>query len=134
VEYARARHPAHGEEFVGELRKTSWSMLEVEKMNDKITRQMVWGENAMLARILLKQGAVVPRHHHLAEQFTWILSGALRFTFDDNRELVVGAGEVLFIPANMPHAAVAVEDTVDIDIFSPRREDWIKKDDAYLRG
>ena len=70
----------------------------------------------------------------MAEQFTWILSGALRFTFDDNRELVVGAGEVLFIPANMPHAAVAVEDTVDIDIFSPRREDWIKKDDAYLRG
>jgi quercetin dioxygenase-like cupin family protein len=129
------RYPADetGEEIMGNLQKTSWQALEVDKMNDKISRQMISGENGTLARILLARGAVVGRHHHLSEQYTWIVSGALRFTFDD-REIVVNAGEVLYIPSNVPHAAVALEDTVDIDFFAPRREDWIRKEDSYLRG
>jgi quercetin dioxygenase-like cupin family protein len=118
---------------MGNLQKTSWEALEVDKMSDKISRQMISGENGTLARILLSRGAVVARHHHVSEQYTWIVSGALRFTFDD-REIVVNAGELLYIPANVPHGAVALEDTVDIDIFAPRREDWIRKEDSYLRG
>ena len=69
----------------------------------------------------------------MSEQFSLILSGALKFTFEDG-DVVVRAGEMIFIPSNAPHAAEALEDTVDLDIFSPRREDWIRKDDAYLRG
>ena len=46
---------------------------------------------------------------------------------------MVGKGQVLRIPSNVPHRAVALEDTLDLDIFSPIREDWLKKDDAYLR-
>ena len=113
--------------------KTSWKTMEVEKLNDKISRQMISGENATLSQLLLKRGAVVPRHSHVNEQYSWIISGALKFVFDD-REIVVGAGEVLLIPANVPHSAVAMEDTVDVDFFAPRREDWIRKEDAYLRG
>ena len=111
---------------------TSWEKLETEKMSDLLTRQMLNGEQATVARIFLARGAVVPRHSHRSEQFSLILSGALRFMFDD-REVVVRAGEMVFIPANDPHAAEALEDTVDIDFFAPRREDWIRKDDAYLR-
>jgi mannose-6-phosphate isomerase-like protein (cupin superfamily) len=66
------------------------------------------------------------------EQYSWITSGLLKFVFDD-REILVGAGEVLVIPANVPHSAVAMEDTVDVDFFAPRREDWIRKEDSYLR-
>lgn len=114
------------------LQKLSWKAMEVEQMNDKLSRQMISGENATISQLLLKKGATVPRHAHVNEQYSWILSGSLKFVFDD-REVLVGAGEILVIPANAAHSAVALEDTVDIDIFAPRREDWIRKDDSYLR-
>ncbi len=44
-----------------------------------------------------------------------------------------GMGEVLVIPPNLPHAATALEDTLDVDVFSPPREDWLNKTDDYLR-
>ena len=106
--------------------------MEIEQLNDKLSRQMISGENATIAQLLLKKGAVVPRHSHMNEQYSWIISGALKFVFD-NREILVGAGEILLIPANLAHSAVALEDTVDVDIFAPRREDWIRKEDSYLR-
>jgi quercetin dioxygenase-like cupin family protein len=114
------------------LEKSSWKTMEIEKLNDKLSRQMISGENATVSQLLLKKGAVVPRHSHVNEQYSWITSGALKFVFDD-REIVLGAGDVLVIPANTPHGAVALEDTVDIDFFAPRREDWIRKEDSYLR-
>jgi quercetin dioxygenase-like cupin family protein len=112
---------------------TSFEKVELEKLSDRITRQMLNGEDATLARIFLPRGAVVPRHSHRSEQFSFILSGALKFIFDDS-EFVLYAGEIVLIPAHVPHKAEALEDTVDIDFFAPRREDWIRKDDAYLRG
>jgi quercetin dioxygenase-like cupin family protein len=115
------------------LEVRSWDKIETERLSSKIGRKMLSGENATVAQVLLARGAVVPRHVHLNEQFTCILAGALKFIFDDG-EAVVHAGEVLFIPANVPHAAEALEDTLDLDIFAPRREDWISKNDAYLRG
>jgi quercetin dioxygenase-like cupin family protein len=124
--------PRPTEEFVSNLEKTSWNAIEVEKLNDLLSRQMISGENATVAQILLKRGAIVPRHSHVNEQYSWIISGKLKFVFDD-REIVVGAGEFLLIPPNVPHSAIAEEDTVDVDIFAPRREDWIRKEDAYLR-
>jgi quercetin dioxygenase-like cupin family protein len=114
------------------VQKTSWKEMETERISDTISRQMVHGENATVGRLVLKRGAVVPRHFHVSEQYSLILSGALRFVFDD-REVIVDAGEMLFIPANVPHSAIALEDTEDLDFFAPRREDWIRKEDAYLR-
>src|ERR1700691_895485 len=115
------------------LEKSSWKTLEVEQMNDKLSRQMISGENATISQLLLKKGATVPRHSHVNEQYSWIVSGTLKFIFDD-REILVGAGEILLIPAHVPHSAVAIEDTVDVDFFAPRREDWIRKEDSYLRA
>jgi quercetin dioxygenase-like cupin family protein len=114
------------------LEKSSWKTTEIEKMNDKLSRQMISGENATISQLMLKKGASVPRHSHVNEQYSWIISGALKFVFDD-REILVGEGEVLVIPANVAHSAVALEDTLDVDIFAPRREDWIRKEDSYLR-
>ena len=109
-----------------------WNSVELERLNPLLQRQFVVGEKVMVARILLKKGCVVPLHSHHNEQITYILEGALKFGLN-GEEVIVRAGEVLCIPPNVPHDAVALEDTVDLDIFTPPREDWIAKTDAYLR-
>jgi quercetin dioxygenase-like cupin family protein len=119
-------------ETVAIAKHSKWNDIEIENLNSLMGRQMIVGTNVMVARVLLKKGARVPMHSHHNEQVTYILEGALQF-FIDNREITVFAGEVLCIPPNMPHEAVALEDTVDLDIFNPPRQDWIDKDDSYLR-
>jgi quercetin dioxygenase-like cupin family protein len=115
-----------------QLKYIPWHKVEREKLNDLIDREMVVGDKLMLARVFLKKGAHVPQHHHHNEQVTYILEGALKFAID-GREIVVRAGEVLCIPSNMPHEAWALEDTLDLDVFNPPREDWLNKSDDYLR-
>jgi quercetin dioxygenase-like cupin family protein len=111
---------------------TPWNQVEREKLNPLIDREMVVGDQVMLARVLMKKGAHVPLHQHHNEQVTYILEGALKFAID-GKEVVVRAGEVLCIPPNMPHEAWALEETVDLDVFNPPREDWLNKTDDYLR-
>jgi quercetin dioxygenase-like cupin family protein len=115
------------------LKHTSWDNVPIEQLNPLLQRHFIVGENLMIARVLLKKGSVVPRHSHHNEQLTYIVEGALKFFIDD-KEIVVRAGEVLCIPPNMPHEALALEDTVDLDVFNPPREDWIEKRDDYLRS
>jgi quercetin dioxygenase-like cupin family protein len=109
-----------------------WKDVEREKLNPLIDREMVVGDQVMLARVIMKKGAHVPLHHHHNEQVTYILEGALKFAID-GKEVVVRAGEVLCIPSNMPHEAWALEETIDLDVFNPPREDWLNKTDDYLR-
>src|SRR5579872_6541561 len=111
---------------------TSWESVPLEVMSDMISRKIVTGDKAMVAQVFLKKDAVVPEHHHESEQITYIIEGALKFNLE-GKEVIVRAGEVLHIPSNVPHRAVALEDTLDLDIFSPIRTDWLTKDDAYLR-
>ncbi len=114
----------------------SWKDVPVETMNPLLNRAFVTGAQAMLARIELKKGCTVPRHSHPNEQISWIVEGALLFTLGEpggDRQVTVRAGEVLVIPGDLPHGAEALEDSVDFDIFAPPREDWITRDDAYLR-
>ena len=89
----------------------------------------------MLAHVYLKKGCIVPRHSHKNEQLSYILEGALRFRIgeDQREEIIVRAGEVLVIPFDVPHMAEALEDTIDVDVFSPPRLDWLDKTDHYLR-
>jgi quercetin dioxygenase-like cupin family protein len=90
----------------------------------------------MLAHVYLKKGCIVPAHSHENEQLTYVLEGALRFWLgeDGSEELVVRGGEVLVIPANLRHKAEALEDTLDVDVFCPPRQDWLDKTDTYLRA
>ena len=106
--------------------------MPVEHLNPLIDRQFVAGERSMLARIILRKGSIVPQHSHDNEQITYVLDGALKFVIE-GKEVVVRSGEILVIPSNLPHSAEALEDTVDLDIFCPPRQDWISGTDAYLR-
>ena len=112
-----------------------WEELPLETMKGTITRRLITSDRMMIAHVYLKKGDDVPRHSHENEQITYILEGALQFLLGVNgeRELIVRAGEVLVIPSNLPHSAVALEDTLDVDVFNPPRQDWLAGTDAYLR-
>jgi quercetin dioxygenase-like cupin family protein len=110
-----------------------WADIEPEELNPLITRQYIVGTNTMLARIVLKKGARVPMHHHVHEQISHVVEGALEFVVNGTH-VIVRAGDILTIPPNIPHEVVALEDSVALDIFNPPRQDWIDGDDAYLRG
>ncbi|MGH9906731.1 MAG: cupin domain-containing protein [Pyrinomonadaceae bacterium] len=112
-----------------------WNDMPKEKVSDELDRRLITGEHVMLSHVYLKKGAVVPQHNHHNEQITYILDGALRFWIGEDEEEVIDvkSGEVLHIPSLVKHKAEALEDTLDVDIFSPPRQDWLDKTDDYLR-
>ncbi len=101
-----------------------WDEIALEKITDMFSQKVVSGEREMLAQIYLKRGALVPLHAHESEQMTYVLQGALRFLVD-GEEIIVREGEVLHIPAHVPHQAEALDDTFELDVFSPIRQDWL---------
>ena len=111
-----------------------WNDVPRERVTDEINRRVITGERMMLAHVYLKKGSVVPRHSHENEQLTYILEGALRFKIgpEGSEVIVVRAGEVLVIPSNVPHEAEALEDTLDVDVFNPPRQDWLDGTDHYF--
>jgi quercetin dioxygenase-like cupin family protein len=112
-----------------------WEQIPKEAVSPMLDRRLITGERMMLAHVYLKKGCIVPRHQHENEQLTYILEGALRFWIgeDEKQQMDIRAGEVLHIPSNVWHKAEALEDTLDVDVFSPPRQDWIDKTDSYLR-
>jgi quercetin dioxygenase-like cupin family protein len=111
-----------------------WNDMPKQRVTDVIDRRIIVGERMMLAHVYLKKGSIVPRHSHDNEQLTYILEGALRFSIgpEGAEQLIVRAGEVLVIPSNVPHQAEALEDTLDVDVFSPPRQDWLDGTDDYF--
>jgi quercetin dioxygenase-like cupin family protein len=114
------------------VRRHRWDEIALEKVTEMISRKLVTGEREMLAQIYLKKGAIVPAHQHESEQMTYVLQGALKFRVD-GEDLVVREGEVLHIPSQVPHQAEAMDDTFELDVFSPIRQDWLDNTDDYFR-
>ncbi len=119
------------------IRHEKWDKIRLEQVTDDISRRLFTGERMMLAQVYLDEGAIVPWHSHENEQLTWVLEGSLRFWLGeegsaDVQELVINSGEVLFIPSGVPHKAEALADTLDVDIFSPPRQDWLDGTDTYF--
>jgi len=113
-----------------------WADLPAEPLKGGLTRRLITGERMMIAHVHFDKGDEVPTHRHDNEQITYILEGALHFWLGPagEREVTVRAGEVLVIPANLEHRALALEDTLDMDVFNPPRQDWLDGSDAYIRG
>ncbi len=118
------------------VRLFRWADIPLESVTSEIDRKLITGERMMIAHVLLKKGSIVPQHSHDNEQITYILEGALHFWIgeDESEEIVVNAGEVLHIPSNVPHKAQALEDTLDVDVFSPPRQDWLDGTDTYFHN
>jgi quercetin dioxygenase-like cupin family protein len=109
-----------------------WSDLPLEKVSETLSRKIITGEREMVTQIFMARGCFVPTHSHESEQITYVLKGALKFCLA-GKEIVVREGEVLCIPSWLEHSAEALEETVEMDIFSPIRQDWLDKTDDYLR-
>jgi quercetin dioxygenase-like cupin family protein len=109
-----------------------WQSVKKEVLNDRLSRKFVSGEKVMVAQMRLSKDCLVPLHHHVSEQISMVMQGALKFELE-GREVMVGADEVMVIPANVPHSVLAIEDTIAIDVFSPIRQDWLDGSDSYLR-
>jgi len=103
-----------------------------EILSDTASRRYVYGNNAMIARFEFKKGSVINKHEHPSEQMTYITKGSVKVNIQ-NKEIIVKAGDVLIIPPNIPHRFEALEDTIDLDIFSPPRQDWINGTDDYFK-
>jgi quercetin dioxygenase-like cupin family protein len=112
-----------------------WDDMPKEQVSETLDRRLITGDRIMISHVYLKKGSIVPRHSHENEQITYILEGGLRFWIgpDEAEVIDVLAGEVLHIPSMVQHKAEALEDTLDVDVFSPPREDWLNKTDDYLR-
>lgn len=113
----------------------TWDEMPRERVHDLLDRRLITGTRMMLAHVYLKKGCIVPMHSHDNEQLTYVLEGGLRFWIgtEDAEPVDVLPGQVLVIPSNVPHKALALDDTLDVDVFSPPRQDWINKTDDYLR-
>ena len=109
-----------------------WDEIALEKVTEMISRKYVTGEREMLAQIYLKKGALVPMHKHESEQMSYVLQGALKFLIA-GEEIIVREGEVLHIPSWVEHQAEALEDTFELDFFSPIRQDWLDHTDDYFQ-
>lgn len=119
-----------------ELQQLSWEAIEWEVVNPNMRRKLINGAKMTVALIELKDKFVVPMHSHVNEQVTQVISGQMRFIIGEDRakEVLLGPGDVLVIPANLPHEAHVIGDVLETDTWTPRREDWINKTDNYLRG
>jgi len=116
-----------------DITKYRWENVAEEQLNPLLSRKVLTGDRVMIAEMILKKGCVVPPHHHEHEQVSYVVKGKLRFEIN-GKEILLESGEVLHIPSNVVHSAIALEDTLDLDIFSPPRQDWLDGNDDYLRG
>lgn len=119
-----------------EARFYRWDDMPKERLTDYLDRRFLHGERVMLSHIYMKKDCQVPKHQHENEQVTYVLTGTILFKLGPNedKEQLLRAGDVLVLPSNLPHSAVALEDSLSLDVFTPPRQDWIDGTDAYLRG
>lgn len=120
---------------IDNLQSINWDEVELETVNEHMQRRIVTGDKMTVARIYLKDGFVVPMHSHHNEQITQVIRGRMHFVFGENREreMELGPGDVVVIPADLPHEATCVGDVEEMDMWSPRRQDWLDGTDDYLR-
>ncbi len=117
------------------IEQTAWDAIPLEKVADGMHRRIVTGEKMTVARIYFEDGFHVPQHTHEHEQITQVISGTLRFWFGkERRQVDIGPGGVVVIPSHVPHEAVSIGKVEEMDMWSPRRDDWLDGSDDYLRG
>ncbi|HWI92392.1 MAG TPA: cupin domain-containing protein [Flavisolibacter sp.] len=117
------------------LEKINWDEVNTEEVNASMSRQIIYGEKLMIAKMKFKDGFIVPLHSHHHEQVTQVISGQMRFWFGEDKEQIMDLfpGDVVIIPSNVPHEALMIGDVEETDTWSPPRQDWLDKTDDYLR-
>lgn len=102
----------------------NWDDLPETPMASRIGRRLVSGDKMTVVMLNLARGATVGQHQHPHEQMIYVLSGKIEFESSDGRRDLTG-GDVVHLPAHVPHGGRAVEDTITLEIFSPPREEFL---------
>lgn len=88
-----------------------------------IQGKYVHGSGTTFGYVCIKAGSILPSHHHIHEQITFILEGELEMKIGDQTFLLT-KGSSHVIPSNTHHSATARIDCIAIDVFSPSRDDY----------
>lgn len=120
---------------IGSMQTINWDEVELETVNPSMKRRIVTGEKMTVARIYFEDGFVVPMHSHHNEQITQVIRGQMHFVFGDEArtEKTLGPGDVVVIPAHLPHEATMIGEVEEMDMWAPRRDDWLDGTDDYLK-
>ena len=103
----------------------NWATIPKETIAEGVVRQMIYGATLMICRLTFAPGTVTTAHDHIHEQMTMVEKGRVRFVIGD-QEKVFGPGDVLLFPSGFWHGATMLdEEVVLVDIFSPRRDDFL---------
>lgn len=116
-----------------EARLYRWDEVPKTQLTPLLTRRFITGNNGMMVIFDIKKGSFIAKHKHMNEQFTYVMKGMLRFHLESNKDVMVKTGEVLHIPPNIEHSVEALEDSLDLDVFIPTREDWLRGEETYLK-
>jgi quercetin dioxygenase-like cupin family protein len=99
--------------MTGPVSPRRWEEIPLERLTEMASRRVIAGARQQLAHVWLKRGALVARQAHPAEQIVFVMDGAMRYRVDGpGEEVVLRTGDVLVIPANVPHQAIALDDSL----------------------
>ena len=89
-----------------------------------VTRRIIArGGEIMAVHVSFQKGAVGNVHNHPHEQVSYIVSGSFEYVEGSERHMLK-AGDSYYVPPNLEHGVVALEDSVILDVFTPQREDF----------
>lgn len=98
-----------------------------ERAGEGVRRKiMAYDEKMMAVYVEFKKGSVGYLHKHPHLQITYIQQGSFEVQIDGEKKILKG-GDFYYIPANLEHGVVALEDSILVDFFHPMREDFVKQ-------
>ena len=99
--------------------------MEWEDLGGGVSRKFLgWDNKIMMVKVKFDKGAEGSPHQHFHTQTTYCAKGKFEFTIGDEKKIVNG-GNGVYIPPNILHGAICLEDGILIDVFSPVREDFL---------
>ena len=101
---------------------------DVEEMDlgEGVTRKILAsGGDMMTVQFAFEKGAVGTPHTHVHEQVGYVIQGRFELTLGDDKT-VIEVGDTYYVPSNVVHGVVALEDGVLLDVFTPQRQDFLE--------
>ncbi len=96
-----------------------------ETVGEGVRRKiMAYDDKLMLVRVEFAKESIGTLHQHYHSQITHVESGAFEVSIDGEKKILRG-GDAFYIPPNLMHGCVCLEEGVLIDVFSPMREDFL---------
>ena len=92
-----------------------------------VTRKILSHAADMMAvEVGFETGAVGSVHTHPHTQISYVLEGVFEAEMD-GKKTIIRTGDTYYVAPNAPHGVVCLEKGRLLDVFTPEREDFLKK-------